>query len=183
MTRHRHCTVPARAWTTLRAMLAACTPLALAACMATPERGAMSEFVVVRHAEKASDGSRDPALNAQGAARAQALAQRLRHAPVVGAYATPYQRTRQTAQPTAHAHGLQVSTYNADLPPAELVAQLRRAHPQGTVMVVGHSNTAPQIAAQLCGCTVAPLADDAYGDLYRITLHPQQPAALSHERF
>lgn len=161
---------------------AATALLMLAGCASAPEQAAAG-FIVVRHAEKAADGSRDPALSAAGQARAQALARRLQDARLVAVYATPYRRTQQTVQPTAASHALHVTTYDANLPASEFVAQLRRAHPAGGVLVAGHSNTAPQIASQLCGCDVAPLADDAYGDLYRIDFDQRGQARLSHESF
>lgn len=166
----------------MRASAIASLLLVMAACVTTPQRAA-SEFIVVRHAEKAADGSRDPALSTQGEVRAQALSQRLRGTQLVAAYATPYRRTQQTVQPAAGAHGLQVTTYDASLPAAELVAQLRRAHSTGTVLVAGHSNTVPQIVSQLCACAVQPLEEDDYGDLYRVSFDQDGKAVLSHDRF
>ena len=125
-------------------------------------------FLVVRHAEKADDGSRDPPLDAVGMARAQRLATALHAEPVVAVYATGYRRTQQTAAATAADHALAVTAYAADLAAPEFAARLRSQHPSGTVVVVGHSNTAPGIAAALCDCTATPLGDADYGRVYRI---------------
>lgn len=167
----------------LRLAIGACLLAALAACSSAPARNSVSEIVVVRHAEKVADGSRDPALDPRGTAHADALARRLHDAPLVAAYATPLQRTRQTAAPSAGAHGLRVTDYDPALPAAELAARLRRAHPTGTVLVVGHSNTVPQIVAQLCGCATAPMPESDYGDLYRVTFTNGRTGTLSHEQF
>ena len=59
---------------------------------ATPDDASMT-FVIVRHAEKVADGSKDPPLTEAGRARAQALAQRLSSVPVIAVYTTPLQRT------------------------------------------------------------------------------------------
>jgi len=145
---------------------------ALAGCAGTPPtRGgdAAATFVVVRHAEKAVDGSDDPALTDAGHARAEALAASLADSPVVAVYATPLRRARETAAPTARTHGLPVTAYPADEPAPVFAARLRREHPAGTVLVVGHSNTAPAIAAALCGCAVEPMGEDEYGR--RMTIH------------
>ena len=144
------------------ALLAACLP---AACTTTPmheAHAAPAEFVIVRHAEKAAGAGDDPALTDAGHARAAALAHALRDAPVVAVYSTGYARTRQTAGPTAAAHGLEVSTYDAREPAEELATRLRAMHPAGTVVVVGHSNTVPAIAAALCGCEVPPMEETEY---------------------
>lgn len=141
----------------------------LAACASWPGADDSSDFVIVRHAEKVPDGSDDPPLTAAGEARAQAIAQWLADADLVAVYSSDTRRTRQTAEPTAQVHGLPVITYDAGQPAAALAARLRRAHPVGTVLVVGHSNTAPDIAAALCGCDVDPMDDDEYDR--RMTVH------------
>lgn len=159
--------------------LAFVLPLLLAACTTTPSApAAAATFVVVRHAEKADDGSRDPPLAMAGAARAQRLAATLRIEPVVAVYATGYQRAQQTAAGTADDHGLAVTTYAADQPAAEFAARLRTSHATGTVLVVGHSNSAPDIAAALCHCAATPLGDHDYGRVYRIRIAPDGGAAL-----
>lgn len=141
----------------------------LAACASWPGADDSTDFVIVRHAEKVLDGSDDPPLTAAGEARAQALAHWLADAELVAVYSSDTRRTRQTAAPTAQAHGLPVITYDAKLPATTLAERLRSAHPAGTVLVVGHSNTAPGIAAALCGCDVAPMDEDEYDR--RMTVH------------
>ncbi|WP_460734758.1 phosphoglycerate mutase family protein [Lysobacter tyrosinilyticus] len=123
---------------------------------------ATTTYVIVRHAEKGNDDPRDPTLTAEGLARANRLADSLRDAPLAAVYATAYRRTQQTALPSAQAHRLAVTTYDARQPAAEFAAELRKSHPHGTVLLVGHSNTAPAIAAALCQCDVAPMADDEF---------------------
>lgn len=124
---------------------------------------AATTFVVVRHAEKAVDGSDDPPLSAAGEARAERLAASLADSPLVAVYATAYRRTRATAAPSARLHGLPVTPYDAGQPATAFASALRGAHAGGTVLVVAHSNTAPAIAAALCGCEVAPMGESDYG--------------------
>jgi broad specificity phosphatase PhoE len=133
-------------------------------------------FVVVRHAEKAQDDPRDP--SPAGRARAERLAGMLADAPLAAVYATPFRRTRATAQPAARLHGLTVTTYDAAQPAAALAARLRASHARGTVLVVGHSNTAPALAAALCACVVEPMPKDEYGRYYRLGASPGAPARL-----
>lgn len=142
----------------------------LGGCSTTPapaEADALT-WVVVRHAEKATDDPEDPNLSAQGQARAQRLAQVLASAPVVAVYATEYKRTRQTGQPTADAHHVTISPYYAKGPAAEVAAQLKAAHAHGTVLVVGHSNTVPDLVSALSGQLVDPMPDTEYDRLIRI---------------
>lgn len=134
----------------------------------TSETASTATFVIVRHAEKANDDPRDPSLATQGQARAARLADSLRDEPLVAAYATTYRRTQQTALPSAQAHALGVTTYDAAQPVTEFAEQLRRSHRIGTVLVVGHSNTASAIAAALCHCEVAPMGDSDYDRRFTI---------------
>lgn len=153
-----------------RAVLAAIAlPMLLAACASRPSGDDAVRFVVVRHAEKVADGSRDPALTQAGHDRAAALAQRLADTPVIAVYATGFRRTRDTAAPTALAHGVAVTVYDASEAAADTATRLRRAHRAGTVLVVGHSNTAPGITAALCGCDVPAMDEDEYARV--MTVH------------
>ncbi len=167
------------------ALLLACCLSLLAACttplLATTAHGVT--FVVVRHAEKAGDDPRDPNLSEAGRARAAALAGLLQQRDLVSAYATGFRRTQQTAQPAADAHGITVATYDAALPAAEIAERLRRENAAGTVLVVGHSNTVPQIASALCACEVAPIDEDDYGNLYEIRIDGDGATALSQRRY
>ena len=140
-------------------------------------------FVVVRHAEKADDGSKEPPLTEAGLARAQALGNALRDAPLRAVYATAYRRTQQTAAPSARMRALPVVTYDAKLAASDFVAQLRRDHAAGTVLVVGHSNTAPGIAAALCQCTVPAMDDDEYDRWISIHVDGKGSATLKEERY
>jgi broad specificity phosphatase PhoE len=125
-------------------------------------------FLLVRHAEKATDDPRDPALTPAGLQRAERLARLLADRPLTAVYTTDYRRTRQTAQPTAASHGLDVTIYDAGQPPNEFAQTLRQRHAGETILVVGHSNTVPGILSQLCECMGHPLEDDDYGDLFEI---------------
>ncbi|HUH90264.1 MAG TPA: phosphoglycerate mutase family protein [Lysobacter sp.] len=151
------------------ALIAIALPLLLAACTSRLAGGDGVRFVVVRHAEKVDDGSRDPALSQTGRDRAAALVRRLADTPVVAVYASGFHRTRDTAAPTAQDHGVAITTYDANEPAATFAARLRRAHRSGSVLVVGHSNTAPDIAAALCGCDVPAMDEDEYTRL--MTIH------------
>lgn len=140
-------------------------------------------FVIVRHAEKATNDPRDPTLSEAGSTRALRVAERLRAAQVSAVYATGYRRTQQTAAPTALAHRLEVRTYDAAMPAKDFAARLRAAHATGTVLVVGHSNTVPAIAAALCECDVASLRDDEYDRWIRIRTGRNSTIALEEERY
>ena len=121
-------------------------------------------FYVMRHLDT-PEGERDPDLTAGGAARAQALVHWFHGKKLTAIYVSDYKRTRQTAGPIAADRGITVKIYDPRDTPA-LVAMLR-AEP-GPVMVVGHSNTVPDIVEQLGGTRPGPLAHPDFGDIWTI---------------
>jgi len=169
---------------TLRALLAACA-LALCACSTTTPRTADDAvaFVVVRHAEKTTDDARDPSLSDAGQARAATLATLLQRRDMVAAYATAFRRTQATASPTALAHGVVVTAYDAAEPAVAFAARLRREHASGTVLVVGHSNTVPGIVSALCACEIAPIDESDYGNLYEVRISGNAAPVLVRQRY
>ena len=132
---------------------------------ALPSSASTTQVFVVRHAEKAADGD-DPPLTEQGLARAQALAVLLADQPLTAVYSTPYERTQQTVQPTAAAHGLTVESYD---PRSDLPALILERHAGVTVLVAGHSNTVPSIVAGLGAPEQPEIPHERYGDLYRVS--------------
>jgi probable phosphomutase (TIGR03848 family) len=76
----------------------------------------VTTIVLVRHATTAATGERlggwTPAvhLDEPGQAQAERLAQRLADLPIAAVYASPLERTRETARPIARRHGLRVRT-------------------------------------------------------------------------
>lgn len=140
-------------------------------------------FIVVRHAEKADDQPDDPSLDADGRDRAGALAQALAAVPLKAVYATPTRRTRETAAPVAADKSLEVRDYDPAMAASELATMLHIRHAGDTVLLVGHSNTVPDIVTALCACPVEPLTEDEYGDLFRVRIASGGNATLERERF
>lgn len=163
----------------MRLVLLVCL-FAVAGCASSPEA---TETVVylVRHAEAQDDGTRDPALSARGQERAARLAAHLGSVDAV--YATPYRRTQGTAAPVAEASGVEtvvVPIGEAGVPGyvADVAARVR-ALPAGSVaVIVGHSNTTPQVAGALSGTEMENLDHDQYDRLFVVTLAGDGPGVL-----
>lgn len=135
---------------------------------------AQSTLFIVRHAEKAQSGGDDPDLSTAGRARADALATMLKDVSVSAIYATEFKRTQQTAAPLAKAMGLTATIMPAK-DSAALIAKLRK--PGGNVLVVGHSNTIPDLIKALGIAPPISLADDDFDNLFVIVLG-QEPRLL-----
>ena len=134
---------------------------------------------VVRHAEKLAEG-KDPALTVCGLARADALATSLAGVKLAAVYATPYQRTRQTAAAVAKQQQLEVTTYDPRKPEV-LVKQLTTLNQ--SALVVGHSNTVPELVAQLSGIAMAALTEQDYDLLYQVKLTAPVSVSISWQSF
>jgi 2,3-bisphosphoglycerate-dependent phosphoglycerate mutase len=123
---------------------------------------------LVRHAEKV-DTSADPALSAEGIARAQSLKVTLRDAGITHVHSSDYKRTRDTAAPIAALLEKNVQLYDS-LNPSELVSKLMTEG--GRHLVVGHSNTTPALVKRLGGKPGPPIVEkNEYDRLYIITVN------------
>ena len=129
--------------------------------------------ILVRHAEKVSDGGNDPALSEAGLARAQSLADRLSTSSIDLILTSPLQRTGLTAAPTAQANGLEPLAIGfergTETHIADIVARVRTMPEDATILIVGHSNTVPLIARAL-GQTTPDMPDCEYDRLVTLRL-------------
>jgi phosphohistidine phosphatase SixA len=125
---------------------------------------------LVRHAEKVTGENvgKNPALTPEGEARAQALAEILAAKNINHIHSSDFIRTRDTAAPLAKRIGLEVEIYNPrDLPAlaTKIIAQ------GGNHLVVGHSDTTPQMTIALGGDGGSPIDDKTEFDrLYEVRL-------------
>jgi broad specificity phosphatase PhoE len=125
------------------------------------------EIYLVRHAEKASDGTRNPPLTDIGQKRANNIAQVLKTKAITAVYSTDYKRTQQTAAPLAKLLGLEVQSYN----PRELEAFAQKMKKtKGNILIVGHSNTTPSMAFLLGGHAMGDIDEVEYDRLYQLKM-------------
>jgi broad specificity phosphatase PhoE len=135
----------------------------LLALLLTSAAQAQEAVFLVRHAEKV-DNSKDAELSDAGRKRAQELARTLRDAGITAVWATEFHRTQDTGKPLADAQHLTMKLHSAG-DAKGLVEQLRKEG--GRPLVVGHSNTLPEIAKAL-GVELKPLAEDEFDALFVI---------------
>jgi phosphohistidine phosphatase SixA len=144
---------------------------------------AQTTYFIVRHAERADGpgggmgGAADPSLSAAGRARAAALAAMLKDVKLTAVFATEFKRTQQTAAPTAKAQGQMITTVPADQT-ATLVQKLKAA--TGAVLVVGHSNTVPEVIAGLGVTTPVTVGDTEFDNLFIVTAGQQATMVRLH---
>lgn len=161
-----------------RGIFTALALMALIACSQTAPKP--DAIFLVRHAEKTTEKT-DPGLTEAGKARAVALAERLVDEGITHIHSSDYIRTRDTAAPLAERLGLDVEIYNAgDLPG---IAKKLKAMP-GRHLVVGHSNTTPQLTELLGGDGGTPIVEATeYDRLYVVTMEAGEPVKSYLTRF
>ncbi len=141
-----------------------------------------SVVYVLRHAERADTDTpeRDPHLSAAGHARARQLADLLVVEDISTVRSSDYYRTRETAQPLATRLGLPVQIYDPGAL-AELAAELDEL--PGRHVVVGHSNTTPQLVELLGGDPGEPIDDAVEFDRLYVVFRDADGVTTLHLRY
>jgi phosphohistidine phosphatase SixA len=162
------------------------------------EGGAGGEFkattvFLVRHAEKADVPGSDPPLSERGVARAEALARLLQSAGVKAVYTSQYLRTQQTAEPIARRLGvaatvvpLNSKTSNPREVSEESIRELTKrveARAGEAVLIVGHSNSVPDVIRALGGDTVPKIDESSFDDLFVVTVYAAGCARVVHLKY
>ena len=119
----------------------------------------VSTFYLIRHAEKdrSNPDDIDPELNQAGLGRAMHWAEIFEEVELDAIYTTDYQRTTMTAAPTSVKKDLTVKYYDPD---EVNIDQFKQNNIGGNVLVVGHSNSTPQMVNQLLGIDKYSAMDD-----------------------
>ena len=130
----------------------------------------VSTFYFIRHAEKDRSDPEDidPELNQKGLGRAMHWAEILNEVSLDAIYTTDYERTRMTAAPSAIKQEITEQYYDPDLLDIEAfkLENLGR-----NVLVVGHSNTTPDLVNSMIGEEkYGPMDDYDNGSLFIVTI-------------
>ena len=147
---------------------------------------------LVRHAERAEEPRPDPPLTEQGVARSQALARVLSTAGIKAIFTSQFSRTKLTAEPLANKLGITPTALSLKISPTnprqiaeestkETVDKILAAG--GSVLVVGHSNSIPDVIKMLGG-DVAPAIDEKkFDDLFVVTVFSKGKAKVAHLKY
>jgi 2,3-bisphosphoglycerate-dependent phosphoglycerate mutase len=127
------------------------------------ETGAAPMIFIVRHAEKASSGDKDPDLSVQGQKRANALAHILQDSQITSVFVTEFKRTQRTAAPTATAAHVTPTV----LPANDIGALVDKLHAlKGNALVVGHGNTIPDLLKALGIAAPTSIPENDYTEIF-----------------
>ncbi|MTW04911.1 hypothetical protein GM668_22810 [Duganella ginsengisoli] len=120
---------------------------------------------LTRHAEKNSGP--DPALSERGLLRARNIATMLRRAGIAHIYATPFRRAHQTAEALALRMSLTVESYD---PGAQAAFARHLLALGGNALVVGHTDTLPELISLLGGTPGMPFLETDFDRVYQLVV-------------
>jgi broad specificity phosphatase PhoE len=138
------------------------------------ELQATTTIIFVRHAEQVQDSGDNPSLSDAGIRRVAELTRQLVDADVVAGidaiYSTPLNRAEETARPLADALGLPINSYDLS-DTEEVLTTILKAHKGKVILVVGHSNTVPQLIANLGASKKVPaISHGEFDNIYIISI-------------
>ena len=136
---------------------------------------------LVRHAERANDGTNNPSISKDGEKRAQKLAEALSKSGVTAIYSTNYQRTIKSVEPLAKVNNLEVKLY-VPMEEEEL-KKIIDDNRGGVIVICGHSNTTPWSANFLAGTKLEQFNDSDYGNILIVTLWDFGKASLTRVNY
>lgn len=123
---------------------------------------------LVRHAEKADDGTKDPPLSDIGMKTGSKLATQLKNKNISRIFSSDYKRTRMTATFLSEKIDVPIEIYDPrDLP---AFSQKLKTIEGDHILVIGHSNTTPSLANLIIGkSTFQQYEESEYSNLIIIT--------------
>jgi broad specificity phosphatase PhoE len=138
----------------------------------------LTTVILLRHAEKSGTGT-DPLLNTDGQLRSQELSRILGNVVINNIYTTPFNRTRQTVTPLAASKGLTPIEYDANISATQLANKIKSENKSKTAVVVGHSNTIPELLKTFSNnAFVVQIAESQYDNLFIASLHADKPTIV-----
>lgn len=121
-------------------------------------------IILIRHAEKHSSGT--DALSAAGKKRANLLVRMFKDAGVTTIFTSDATRTKETAAPLALALGLTPKAISSDL----ATARAQMAAAGACAVVVGHSDTVPELIEALGGQAGFEIKENEFDWMFLVTV-------------
>jgi phosphohistidine phosphatase SixA len=148
---------------------------------------------LVRHAEKAATPAEDPPLLEAGSARSQELARILGKAEIKVIYTSQFLRTKLTAEPLAKLLGVASTTMPLKMSASnprevsqqsinEIVEKIYQRAGENA-LIVGHSNSIPEVIRALGGDVVPKIDEKEFNDLFIVTVYAKGKAKVTHLKY
>jgi broad specificity phosphatase PhoE len=142
----------------------------------------ITTVILVRHAEKSLTPKDNPILTDAGKTRANHLAEMLSNAGVQAIYTSQFERTKLTAEPLAKKLAIDATVIDA-AKSDEFANAIRTKNAGQTVLVVGHSNSLPEIIRALNGPQIPELDDNEYDSFFVLSVPESGESKLLKLKF
>jgi len=143
---------------------------------------------LIRHAEREDEPRQDPPLSEDGVARSQALVRLLSSAGIKAIFTSQFTRTKQTAEPLATKLGINVTPFTLKSNPSnprqiaeESTAEVTNKileHAGESVLVIGHSNSIPDVIKMLGGDFIPTIDERKFDDLFIVNVYAKGKAKV-----
>lgn len=129
----------------------------------------VTQIYILRHTEKEDEISEDPLLSETGIKRAKYWKQVLAHTELDHIYTTDLRRNVQTAKTVAENYDIKPEIYH---PLSFDIVELTNEIKGQKVLIIGHSNTIPDMVNRIIGeSTYPPMSHTDYDKLFLITIN------------
>lgn len=138
------------------------------------------DVYAMRHLPKQSiPGEKDPGLSDKGKVLARELAMQTFAKSLDAVFYSPYKRSKESVLYVLESKKIPAIEYDASHSQS-LVNDINKNYCQQTVLIVGHSNTVPEIVQLLGGKFVVNFADSALKSTPTIILNEQDYGTIFH---
>jgi broad specificity phosphatase PhoE len=137
--------------------------------------------ILIRHADRTSSTNPDPPLNTKGMVRAQKLIHVLGQSGIMTIYHSHFTRSKQTADPLA-AQLPGIATQQIDDALA-IKNHILANHAGQAVLVIGHSDTVPQLINHLSGDHMPVINESEFDNLFIVTLTDTGGASITRLKY
>lgn len=120
-------------------------------------------IIILRHADRLEEIDD---LSVAGYQRAERLKSMFVAQKINLLFSTNYIRTTKTIAPLAQAQQLETKLYES----SSRVVEKIKASTAETIIIVGHSNTVPEIVKGLTGVDVPAIADDEFDNMFVVSM-------------
>ena len=146
----------------------------------------VTTVILIRHADRdvppvGTPDDPGPSLSDKGIARSKTLVHVLSTAGIQAVYTSHFTRAKMTAKPFLVAHS-DLPTVRLDAA-TELKDHILTHHAGQTVLVVGHSNTVPELIKLLGGPSLPIIDDCEFDNLFVLVKHGATKASVSKLKY
>jgi broad specificity phosphatase PhoE len=147
-----------------------------------PHTALVTTILLIRHGERnaPTPTNPDPHLSTAGKVRAKQLIHVVGETGITAIYRSHFVRAKETAQPLATHLGL--STTEMD-EPSQIKSDILSNHAGETVLVIGHSNTVPDLINQLGAGSVPVIADSQFDNLFVLKKWSTSEASVTRLKY